>query len=346
MHIAILAGLGLFLLCLLLSANPTRARKRVALAEADEMEETEFEKFCADLLRYNGFYDVSLTPKSGDQGVDIVAWKDGVKYAIQCKRYQSKLDNTPVQEVHLGRVVYHCQRAAVMTNNYFTEGAQRAAVAGDVDLWDRGVLFNMLCEKERRLAKNAETKQSRKKVLRVVSLVGIAALLLFGVALPRYRSAHPEAKPVLEELLNGEERPSGEALSLGETAELSGLSVTVKQVMFARHCGNLKYLDMAEDGSLYCAVYVDAENTGNKTRPLTEAVTGRAVLWVNGREHYEQEYVQDTEFLYANAGVAPQEKLMNKVVTFKVPMQLQTDGSAMQLVITEPSGRETVWTLR
>ena len=53
----------------------------------DEMEGVEFEQYCAELLRNRGFIDVKLTQASGDFGVDILAEKDGVTYAIQCKRY-------------------------------------------------------------------------------------------------------------------------------------------------------------------------------------------------------------------------------------------------------------------
>ena len=49
----------------------------------DEMEGVEFEQYCAELLRNRGFIDVKLTKASGDFGVDILAEKDGVTYAIQ-----------------------------------------------------------------------------------------------------------------------------------------------------------------------------------------------------------------------------------------------------------------------
>ena len=52
----------------------------------DEMEGVEFEQYCAELLRNRGFIDVKLTKASGDFGVDILAEKDGVTYAIQCRK--------------------------------------------------------------------------------------------------------------------------------------------------------------------------------------------------------------------------------------------------------------------
>jgi hypothetical protein len=120
----------------------------------DGMDGHEFEHFCAELLRKNGFSDVKVTPGSGDQGVDILAEKGGVKYAIQCKNYASPLSNTPVQEVSAGKMFYNCHVGVVMTNSTFTPGAKTLAQATGVLLWDRSVVQNMMesenC-KERRL---------------------------------------------------------------------------------------------------------------------------------------------------------------------------------------------------
>ena len=54
------------------------------------MDGREFEEWCADLLISNGFINVKGTPASGDQGVDITAQKDDVKYAFQCKNDGSR----------------------------------------------------------------------------------------------------------------------------------------------------------------------------------------------------------------------------------------------------------------
>lgn len=109
----------------------------------DSMEGHEFEHWCADLLRQNGFQDVQVTPGSGDQGVDILAEKDGIKYAIQCKCYSRDLGNTPVQEVESGRVYYGCHVGVVMTNRYFTQGAKDLAEKTGTLLWDRDFVENM-----------------------------------------------------------------------------------------------------------------------------------------------------------------------------------------------------------
>ena len=58
-------------------------RRRPKAQSYDEMEGHEFEYFCADLLEKRGFEEVEVTKGSGDYGVDILAEKDGVTYAIQ-----------------------------------------------------------------------------------------------------------------------------------------------------------------------------------------------------------------------------------------------------------------------
>lgn len=112
--------------------------------KVDSMDGHKFEYWCADLLKKIGFSDVKVTQGSGDQGVDVIAVKDGVCYAIQCKCYSSDLSNKPVQEVHTGKSIYKCQVGVVMTNRHFTIGAKEAADATGVLLWDREKLREMI----------------------------------------------------------------------------------------------------------------------------------------------------------------------------------------------------------
>lgn len=114
------------------------------LLSVDLMDGSQFEEWCADLLKDLGYSDVSRTGKAGDQGVDLLATKDGVRYAIQCKCYSSDLGNTPVQEINTGKVIYRCQIGVVMTNRRFTPGGKAAAEATGVLLWDRDWLYNAI----------------------------------------------------------------------------------------------------------------------------------------------------------------------------------------------------------
>ena len=103
----------------------------------------DFEYYCADILRNNGFQNVLVTKGSGDQGVDITAIKDGIRYAFQCKHYSTALGNAPVQEVYAGKAIYNCHVGVVMTNSTFTKGAIEAAEKTGVLLWDGNKINSM-----------------------------------------------------------------------------------------------------------------------------------------------------------------------------------------------------------
>ena len=125
-------------------SKPYSTKALQDLSVVDNMSGLEFEAWCAKLLKKNGFSHVKVTPGSGDQGVDIIAWKNNEKYAIQCKRYSNAVGNKPVQEVYTGETIYGCSRAIVITNNYFTTGAIQAARATNVELWDRNTLAKLI----------------------------------------------------------------------------------------------------------------------------------------------------------------------------------------------------------
>lgn len=121
-------------------------RRRYAPSEVDEMEGHDFEYFCADLLEKAGFLEVEVTKGSGDYGADILAEKDGVTYAIQCKCYHSPIGVKAVQEAYAGRDYYDRMVGAVLTNQYFTSPAVEAAKKLKILLWDRGYLERMMEE--------------------------------------------------------------------------------------------------------------------------------------------------------------------------------------------------------
>lgn len=126
-----------------------RFRKRYAddeLDEMDEMEGLDFEYYCAELLRNRGFIEVEVTKSSGDYGIDILAEKEGVTYAIQCKRYNGPVGVKAVQEAYAGRDFYDRMVGCVLTNQYFTQPAVDAAQKLKILLWDRDYLEEMIEE--------------------------------------------------------------------------------------------------------------------------------------------------------------------------------------------------------
>ena len=96
----------------------------------------EFEHRCAAFLKAKGYRKVSVTPPSGDQGIDVIAYKSGVKYGIQCKYYSAPVGNKAVQEAYSGARFYDCDRAVVMTNHTFTKAARELADKLEVELWE------------------------------------------------------------------------------------------------------------------------------------------------------------------------------------------------------------------
>lgn len=139
----------LLLLILMIAFLLRRKKKEPSDAFAD-MEGHEFEYFCADLLADHGFTEVEVTKGSGDYGIDVLAQKDGVTYAIQCKRYMAPVGVKAVQEAYAGRDYYDRMVGAVMTNQYFTTPAVEAAKKLKILLWDGGYIEAMLEENSKR----------------------------------------------------------------------------------------------------------------------------------------------------------------------------------------------------
>ena len=141
--LVVLAIAGIVAVCLVLQK---RRRRRPLFV--DEMEGHDFEYYCADLLRARGFSEVEVTSGSRDYGVDILAEKDGVTYAIQCKCYASAVGVAAVQEIYAGRDYYERMVGVVLTNQYFTEPAVDMAKKLKILLWDRGYLESMMEEED------------------------------------------------------------------------------------------------------------------------------------------------------------------------------------------------------
>lgn len=127
--------------CLYIPDTYCRQSSLATVADLDKMEGHKFEHYCADLLRDNGFLDVEVTQESGDHGVDILARKDDITYAIQCKCYSSNsVGNDAVQQANAGKSIYEKDIAVVLTNQYFTQQAKDEATHLGVKLWDRNKL--------------------------------------------------------------------------------------------------------------------------------------------------------------------------------------------------------------
>ncbi len=103
----------------------------------------EFEQYCARLLERNGYTKVKTTPGSGDHGVDLLAEKDHLTFAFQCKYYSSPVGNAAVQQVYSGKSIYKRNIGVVITNSTFTKQAIDDAEKLGILLWDGDMIDKM-----------------------------------------------------------------------------------------------------------------------------------------------------------------------------------------------------------
>jgi hypothetical protein len=88
----------------------------------------DYEKHVEHELTKLGF-DTRTTKTTGDQGADVLATKNGVSFAIQCKMYSKPVGNRAVQEANAGRDFYKKDYGVVVSNAGFTKSARQAAHA-------------------------------------------------------------------------------------------------------------------------------------------------------------------------------------------------------------------------
>lgn len=120
-----------------------RRRHALQISEIDSMQGVEFEKYIGEIFKFQK-YTVVYTPSSNDYGVDIIARRDGISYAIQIKRYKDKLDSSPVREAVAGMSYYSCDKSVVVTNSYFSTNAQKLAEVNSCILIDRNKLVSWI----------------------------------------------------------------------------------------------------------------------------------------------------------------------------------------------------------
>ncbi len=105
---------------------------------------TEFEVLLSRLFQAMG-YRTELTGKSGDQGGDLIANKEGERILIQAKCYRDwSTGNSAVQQVVGAMKYYDCNRAMVVTTSYFTTEAMALAKANKTELVSKEKLQELL----------------------------------------------------------------------------------------------------------------------------------------------------------------------------------------------------------
>lgn len=103
--------------------------------EAQPEDGIDFEHWCARKLEQQG-WAVVVSNASSDQGVDVIASRDSISVAVQCKRYSTPIGNKAVQEAFAGAKYYNADLAVVIGTGGFTNSAQELAASTSVILLD------------------------------------------------------------------------------------------------------------------------------------------------------------------------------------------------------------------
>lgn len=115
-----------------------------SIEKIDSISGYDFENYVSALFESAGF-DCKATPKSKDNGVDLIVTKDGISIAVQTKLYYNhKVSNSAVQEVYTGADYFGTTISIVITNWYFSSPAITVADKLNVGLIDRTTLTSLI----------------------------------------------------------------------------------------------------------------------------------------------------------------------------------------------------------
>jgi restriction system protein len=125
------------------------------LALLQSVAPSEFERFCADLLRHIGMEHVEVTGGAGDGGIDghgylRVGPLVTTKVAFQCKRYNGAVGPKEIREFR-GAIGTRAEKGIFFTTGYFTDAARGAAredASKPIELVDGDRLLEVLEEHE------------------------------------------------------------------------------------------------------------------------------------------------------------------------------------------------------
>ena len=113
------------------AAERAEGRKRIDYWRS--LRDIQFERELAALYRHSG-YQVQFTPKSGDDGVDLILTKDGRSTIVQCKGQKDRATPKMVRELLGSRVDHGADLAVLACTSGFTQGAIRFAKRNEIAL--------------------------------------------------------------------------------------------------------------------------------------------------------------------------------------------------------------------
>lgn len=113
--------------------------KEDAILLVDQMNEKEFAKFFAELLKRDSYEIIKTIKDERCQETVILAETRGIKHAFLCKKCHPSeiLGEETIQEAINIRRCCDCSTAAVVTNGFFSVATIRASMGKEILLLDR-----------------------------------------------------------------------------------------------------------------------------------------------------------------------------------------------------------------
>ena len=126
-------------------AEKTRKTITQKVEDLLELSPREFEEYIGALFNSLG-YNVEVTQYINDKGIDIIMYKDGVKYGVQCKRYKGTVGSPDIQ-TFIGALSHaNADKGFFVTTGMFSFEAEKMAMQHPIQLVNRIDLAKLILE--------------------------------------------------------------------------------------------------------------------------------------------------------------------------------------------------------
>ena len=149
-YVYALSAIGLVILIIYKIYQHRRLTKS-GINEIDNLSGEQFEERLEILftkLGYKAKRTVSGSTKP-DFSADLIIEKDGIKTAVQAKRWNQSVGEQVINDIYSAIPMYNCQFGMVVTNNYYTKMAKEKAKKLNITLWDRNDLINNILKSQK-----------------------------------------------------------------------------------------------------------------------------------------------------------------------------------------------------
>jgi superfamily II DNA or RNA helicase len=138
----------------------------------DDLTPSDFEIFVRDVLLSAGWYDAVITEvgreyRHGDGGVDIFAYKNHRKFAIEVKQRNAKItvDVGALNQLVTGAKLANVTNLILVTNSYFTSEVIIRSMRLGVELIDRDQLQNLWLTKESEIGRGIKPRKYQEVII-------------------------------------------------------------------------------------------------------------------------------------------------------------------------------------